>query len=354
MNTIKDRIYEIIRKEKEIKPHQLARHLGISRQYLARFLRELKEEGKIVRIGKTNRVVYVLAEKGAISRAKSKIKTFHRLLLNKNLSEDIVLDLVKRESGVFADLKKNIISILDYGFTEMLNNAIDHSQSKKIDVSFRRGSAWIRFEVSDSGVGIFQHIMKNKGLKSELEAIQDLLKGKQTTDPANHSGEGIFFTSKMADALSITSSTKKLIFNNIVDDVFIHDSRPTKGTRVVFVISTDSARKTETIFGEYTSGFYEFDKTKVLVRLYKMGTLYMSRSQARRIMVGMNEFKNIILDFDHIKSVGQGFADEIFRVWKAHNSQVKIEVINSNENIDFMIGRALKESKKLQKNLFSE
>jgi hypothetical protein len=43
-------------------------------------------------------------------------------------------------------------------------------------------------------------------LKNHLEAIQDLLKGKQTTMPKSHSGEGIFFTSKIADNLTISSS----------------------------------------------------------------------------------------------------------------------------------------------------
>ena len=55
--------------------------------------------------------------------------------------------------------------------------------------------------------------MKKKNLNSEMEAIQDLLKGKQTTAPEAHSGEGIFFTSKVSSVLTIQSSHKKLIYS---------------------------------------------------------------------------------------------------------------------------------------------
>ncbi|GAH25948.1 unnamed protein product, partial [marine sediment metagenome] len=77
----------------------------------------------------------------------------------------------------------------------MLNNAIEHSESKKVEIIIERRKNNIIFEVRDWGVGIFNNIMNKKGLSSEMDAIQDLLKGKQTTAPSYHSGEGIFFTS---------------------------------------------------------------------------------------------------------------------------------------------------------------
>lgn len=56
-----------------------------------------------------------------------------------------------------------------------------------------------------------QIIMTMRKLQTELNAIQDLLRGKQRTDPERHSGEGIFCTSKVADRLIIKGSDKKLI-----------------------------------------------------------------------------------------------------------------------------------------------
>ena len=100
----------------------------------------------------------------------------------------------------------------------------------------------------------------------------------------------------------------------------------------------------EDIFKKYTGDSYEFSKTSVAVRLYKMGTLYISRSQAKRIMTGLEKFRTISLDFKHIKMVGQAFADEIFRIWKSHHPDIEIRTANTNENIDFMIKRAMPKS----------
>lgn len=352
MNPIKQKVLDIIRAEKEIQASRLEGRLNLSRQYLHRFLKELREEGEIALLGKANRAVYVLASKDALLAARKKIKKFHRFLHNKNLSEDIVLDSVKRDSGIFIDLSENIARILNYAFTEMLNNAIEHSRSREIEILIVRDRSYVRFEITDSGIGIFHHIMAKHGLRNELEAIQDLLKGKQTTDPQHHTGEGIFFTSKVADTFTIKSSTKELTFNNLIDDVFVRDIKNRRGTRVTFTIALNSLRNLQEVFGEYSTSSYEFDKTRVAVRLYEMGTLYISRSQARRIMTGLEKFKTVVLDFTHIKSVGQGFADEIFRVWRIHNPGVKIEAANTNENIDFMIKRALQEGAKTQQGLF--
>ena len=72
-----------------------------------------------------------------------------------------------------------------------------------------------------------------------------------------------------------------------------------------------------------------------------MGTEYISRSQARRILGGLDKFRTVILDFKNVKTVGQGFADEVFRVWKRHYPNIDIVTKNANENITFMIKRAL-------------
>src|SRR3989338_8465686 len=88
---------------------------------------------------------------------------------------------------------------------EMFNNAIEHSESKIISVEVSLRNNKLSFIVEDSGIGVFRNIMKKKGLRSVIEAIQDLLKGKTTTMPKSHSGEGIFFTSKASDLFILDS-----------------------------------------------------------------------------------------------------------------------------------------------------
>ena len=334
-------ILKELTKKGEVRVADIVKATGFSRAYLNRFFQDLREKGKIVLLGKANQARYVLTGKGRIKEIKSKVLTFHQILQNRNLSEDRVLDEIKEKTGIFLHLSKNLAQILNYAFTEMLNNAIEHSKSNRIEVFMKRAAPGIQFEVIDRGIGIFNNLMKKRKLKNELEAIQDLLKGKQTTAPKEHTGEGIFFTSKAGDTLTIQSSTKKLIFDNTLNDIFIRDIQNRVGTKVTFTIRTRSARNLNSIFKEYAEESFEFRKTRVIVKLYKLDTEYVSRSQARRILSGIEKFKSILLDFKNVNMVGQAFADEIFRVWKAHHPEIKISYQNANENIIFMIKRAL-------------
>lgn len=341
---IKSLILKKLSKDGEVKVADIVKITGFSRAYVSRFFQELKDEGKIVLFGRANKARYVPAVKEVVLKEKEQILTARRLLKNKELSEDIVLDDIKKNTGIFLQSSRNIRQILDYAFTELLNNAIEHSTSKTIEVLMKKDKEAVIFEIIDKGVGIFNHIIRKRGLKNELEAIQDLLKGKQTTAPREHTGEGIFFASKAGDMLTIQSSRKKLIFNNILDDIFIKDTKNIKGTKATFIIGLKSKTDLNKIFRKYSEGLFSFAKTKVVVKLYKIGEDYISRSQARRIFSGLEKFKTIILDFKGVDAVGRSFADEVFRIWKNRHPNVNISYQNANKNIDFIIKGALSQA----------
>lgn len=338
---IKSLILKKISEAGKVKVADIVKITGFSRAYVSRFFQGLKEEGKIVLLDRANKARYILAEKESVLKEKKEILTAHRLLRNKQLSEDAVLDDIKKNTGIFLHLTKNIRQITDYAFTEMLNNAIEHSNSKTIKVFIKRDKGTVIFDIIDKGIGIFKHIIKKRRLKSELEAIQDLIKGKQTTAPREHTGEGIFFTSKAGDILIIRGSKKKLIFNNILDDIFIKDTKVIKGTKVTFIIGLNSKNNLDKIFRKHSEGLFSFGKTKVAVKLYKIKTDYISRSQARRILSGLEKFKTITLDFKGVDAVGRSFADEVFRVWGKRHPDISINYQNANKNIDFTIKRIL-------------
>lgn len=336
------RIIKLLRKKGEIRSADIVKLTGFSREYVNRFLRELRDDGTIVLIGKSNNARYALANEKIIFNIKSGILTYNRNLKNENLLEDRVLNDIKEKTGIFNNLAQNVSDIIDYAFSEMLNNAIEHSQSDKVSVKMRKSPSRLHFQIYDKGIGIFNNLMQKKKLSSEMEAIGDLIKGKLTTDPKAHSGEGIFFTSKMSDNLAIKSSEKTLLFDNIINDIFVKDSKPIRGTRVIFSVSLISDKIIKDIFSKYTDESFEFSKTDVKIQLFKMSTEYISRSQARRILSGLEKFKHIALDFDGIKMAGQAFCDEIFRVWQTKYPAKVIEYKNANANIDFMIKRAIK------------
>jgi len=339
---IKELILTKIKQKGQLKSADIIKATGFSRAYVNRFLQELRDEGKIILIGGTNKARYVLAEKKEIEKAKKENLDWQRTFKNRDLKEDLILKQIKTETGIFLSLPKNIVNILEFSFLEMLNNAIEHSKSKEILVRIFKDKEDIVFVVRDWGIGIFNNIKNKKKLKNDLEAIEFLLKGKQTTDPKHHTGQGIFFTSKIADFFTIRSFKKILRFNNLLDEIYPEDSTAEhQGTRIVFRIGLKSKRNTETVFRKYTDEDFEFTKTKITVKLYKIGTKFISRSEARRLVIGLDEFKEVLLDFKDVETVGQGFADEIFRVWQNNHLDIKIKYTNANENVEFMIKRAL-------------
>ena len=336
---LKALILNTIKKRGQVKTADIVGRTGFSRVYAHRVLKQLVDEGKIVLIGKANNAHYLLPSAKEHSMKVGQLFV-HRILTNKNLSEDTVLREIKTKTAIFRDLAKNISSIVDYAFTEMLNNAIEHSKSEKIDVVVTRAAKDIRFSVTDRGVGIYNNIMKKKRLNTTIDAIQDLLKGKETTAPQAHSGEGIFFTSKIADNLTIKSFEKKIVFDNIGEDIYVKDVRPVRGTRVDFILGLQAKKKLADLFSKYTDDSFQFSKTGVKVKLYHKDVDYVSRSQARRILAGLEKFKTVELDFNGVETIGQAFADEIFRIWQDGHKDVKFVIKDANDNIQLMIRRA--------------
>jgi len=77
-------------------------------------------------------------------------------------------------------------------------------------------------------------------------------------------------------------------------------------------IGRNSKKNLSTIFNQFAPEEYEysFQRTKVHVKLYLPS--FVSRSEARRLLTGLEKFSEIILDFKDVTKIGQGFADEIF------------------------------------------
>jgi anti-sigma regulatory factor (Ser/Thr protein kinase) len=331
-------ILNTIKKQGQVTTADLVGLTGLSRAYAQRFLKALADEGVIVLMGKANQAHYIFPSKKGASNAKP--LSVRRVMTNKGLAEDKVLREIKEKSAIFQGVAGNVSSIIDYAFTEMLNNAIEHSTSEKVDVVVTKTATDIRFTVTDQGIGIFNNIRKKKRLGTTIAAVQDLLNGKETTAPESHSGEGIFFTSKIADLLTIKSFEKKLVYDNARQDIYVKDLRPIRGTRVDFVLGLRSKKKLADLFSKYTDESFKFSKTGVKVKLYHQDVDYVSRSQARRILTGLEKFKTIELDFKDVKTIGQAFADEVFRIWQAVHKDVKFVIRNANENVMLMIKRA--------------
>jgi hypothetical protein len=66
-----------------------------------------------------------------------------------------------------------------------------------------------------------------------------------------------------------------------------------------------------------------------------------SRSQARTVLAGVDRFKTVALDFEGIDSIGQSFADEIFRVFAMGHPEILVLPLNGGPEVMKMINAAL-------------
>lgn len=338
----KEKILALMREKGEVKSREITRSLGISREYANRLLQELRNEGLVILIGKTNRARYVLVEDTAsIKHARASIRQISLRLKNEDLEESHIFSRIEKETGIFINVRDNVRRIARNGFEEMLNNAIDHSHSPSIDVDFRRTDTALIFTVRDFGIGIFNNVRDKFRLPNEIAAMQELLKGKITTDPERHSGQGVFWTSKSADIFIADSFKKRLTVNNLLPDVFFSDRRELIGTRIRFSIGLKSERELKKIYDTYAGGDdLEFDKTRITIKLYQFGRELLSRSEAKRVTLNLENFQTVELDFGRVDTIGQAFADEIFRVWNGRHRETRVVAINANENVAAMVTRA--------------
>jgi hypothetical protein len=222
----------------------------------------------------------------------------------------------------------------------MVNNAIDHSAGSTLTVVVRRRPSNIRIQVLDNGIGIFRKIKVAFCLDDDTQAILELAKGKLTTDPDRHSGQGIFFTSRMLDEFSILS--RGAYFSHVArrpDDWILGDDDTNTSTMVTMALEDNTERTLKDVFDQYSSGEnYDFSKTVVPLRLAKFGEeKLISRSQAKRALARVERFKSVVFDFAGIEMIGQAFADEIFRVWAKAHQDVRCVVIDASPEVRKMI-----------------
>ncbi len=310
---------------------------GVTRTTIHRHLDTLIKNKKIIKFGTTRNTIYTLPD------------TLNRTLSYRYSPRLSEFDILQSDfDPALKKLPENIYDISIYAFTEIFNNAIDHSQCTKIIASTKSDGTSLTIMISDNGIGIFKKIYDYFHLDDLRESILQITKGKMTTDPVNHTGEGLFFCSKIFDIFEIYANNFHYYHDNNQNDWSISsDSSQQSGSKVVMTISLDSNTKLLDIFREYQEiDDNAFDRTEITVELSRFAEeKLISRSQAKRILRNLDKFKRVTLDFSGVKLVGQGFVDEIFRVFANLHPDIQIDYINANDDINFMIERGIATAK---------
>lgn len=313
-----------------------AHTFGISRQAVNKHMQRLVEQKALLMRGTTRNRHYLLLPLVQWE------KTYP---LNKNPEEDVVWR--KDIKHLLGELSDNVLNIWHYGFTEMLNNAVDHSSGENVSVQVKKTATVIEIIIYDDGEGIFKKIQRELDLYDERHAVLELSKGKLTTDPEHHTGEGIFFASRMFDDFGILSGN--VYFSHTYDeakDWILENRKFQSGTAVFMKLTNNSSRTAKQVFDSFTSDEdYRFTKTVVPVRLAQYGDEQLiSRSQAKRLLARVDKFKVVVLDFDGVEVIGQAFSDEVFRVFRHQHQDIELVYIKANKNVQQMIRRAQKQT----------
>ncbi len=309
-----------------------AAKFGITRQAVNKHLHRLVDEGVLIQEGATRNRSYRLAPLVHWNRVYT---IDGGLAEDQPWREDIAPSL--------GQMPQNAVGIWQYGFTEMFNNALEHAEGTRVGVDFEKTAASTQIVVYDDGIGIFKKIQAALGLLDERHSVLELAKGKFTTDPANHTGEGIFFSSRVFDDFEILSGG--VYFSHKFEDRedwILERDRFSSGTAVWMRLSNHTSRTAKRVFDRFTEDDdYGFTKTVVPVKLAKYGDdNLVSRSQAKRLLARVDRFKTVVLDFIGVDSLGQAFADEVFRVFPARHPEVTLVEVHANSAVKRMISRA--------------
>ena len=175
---------------------------------------------------------------------------------------------------------------------------------------------------------------------NHLHSLQKLSKGKTTTQPEEHSGEGLFFTSKMVSGFRLKANGLAWIVDNELRDQTVESAEPAPGTEVEVQFSASTQTTAEAVFERYTHDF-QFDTSRCVIRLFEHGTTFISRSEAKRLVANLDRFRQVVLDFRGVKRVGQGFVDQVFRVWARKHPEVQLLPEGMNREVEFMLLRGL-------------
>ena len=311
---------------------------GISRQSIAKHLGFLVDQGLLNAKGQSRGREYHL---------RSTCNQSFELEVAPGLQENQVWR--QKMAPFFVGVTDTVKEICQYGFTEMLNNVMAHSQSPVALISIQFNAVNIRMMVADTGIGIFNKIRQEFGMDDDRHSLLELSKGKLTSRPESLTGEGLFFTSWMFDRFSILSGGLFFRRSSGQDGwvqerwgIEVEEIDQVAGTAVFMDIHPACKRTVQQVLDRHSGdgGGLGFNSTCVPVMLAKYdGEQLVSRSQAKRLMARLDRFTEVYLDFQGVATLGQSFADEIFRVYACQHPEIRLHWINTEAAVTQMIQR---------------
>jgi anti-sigma regulatory factor (Ser/Thr protein kinase) len=309
-------------------PARLMERLGISRRRAGTLLRKLVAMQWLLAEGTARRPLY---------RPGPLRQVVRRYALD-GLQEDLPW---RRDFAPCFVLPAEVRRMAQHAFTELLNNAVDHSGGSAVTVSMRQTPTQMQLLVSDDGCGVFERIAGSFAIDDPTVAMLELSKGKLTSQPARHSGHGLFFTSRLADVFDIHANQAAFQCRSWERRCW----RPGKpaargGSSIYLAILLDTRRTLDAVLRAHShdDAGYSFERTVVPLHLLTgAGVALASRADAKRVASRLPQFRRAELDFDGVAEIGHGFADELFRVFQRANPDLELVPIGMGARVAAMV-----------------
>lgn len=239
------------------------------------------------------------------------------------------------------ELPDTVARMAQHAFTELLNNAVEHSGGSRVTVSMRQTPQQLQLLVSDDGRGIFDAIGETYQISDPVLAMLELAKGKLSTRPDRHSGRGLFFTARLADVIDLHANNVAFQQCDWQREQW-RRSRPAcrHGSSVYVGICLDTQRTLAEVLHRYSLDGLGcgFERTVVPLKLISEAQVALdSRAQAQRVASRLQRFRRVELDFDGLADVGHGFVDELLRVFHHQHPEVELVALNMAPNVAAMV-----------------
>lgn len=315
-------------------PTELEQRLGVPRRKALSLLRRLEAAQWLAHEGSPRRPVW---RPGPLRQVVQ-----HYAL--DGLLEDLPW---RRDFAPYFDLPAQVRRMVRHAFTELVNNAIDHSGGRQVTVSMRQTPAQVQLLVSDDGCGLFQRIEGSFAIGEPALAMLELAKGRLTSQPDRHCGRGLVVTSQLADVFDLRANAagfqrrawSAAKWHGMPPQAALVD-RP--GTSVYLAIALDTQRTLDDVQQALSSkpDGHAFDHTSVPLSLIA-GTsdgALTSRAEAKRVAARLLAFRQAEIDFAGVDEVGHAFAHELFSVFRRDHPEVELVPLGANPQVASMLG----------------
>lgn len=302
---------------------------SVSRSTVYNYLNTLQANGEVERVGGSMpyRILY--------KTTRFTVDTSREHSEDRMFSRDI--------APLLEDLPQNVQKIWRYAFTAMMNNALEHARATAIVCVVNRSRLCTIVGILDNGIGIFRRIQQDqkdagKDVPTSAEAASLLYAGGYTSAPETHAGEGIFFTSRLMDHFAIRSDYQ--LFTPNADDAEEGTGERFRGTAVQMALNNDSTRELSQVMATYVDPEEGFVRTEIPVARFFEGDFPVSRSEARRLLATLANFRFAELDFAGIDEVGRDFAHELCTVAVGQYPLLRLHVKNATPIVAGTLRRA--------------